>query len=247
MHRRRVHLICLMGAGAAAFLSAASSWRTTPAVQWSVEDAGQILTDSPWARVITAGVARRLSEDELREGGKMGQPRGLGYDNVDPKGSGPKLPTRLLDLVTPSQNRGISARSQVQGIALRMRWESALPVQLAMLKANETPPPASDGDGYRIAVYGIPGGASVKADFKKLAQPLKDQAFLKREGKKDVKPSGVEVFFANDGWAVIYTFPVSAEISPRDKQVDFEAHIGRIVVLEPFVLADMTFQGKLEL
>jgi hypothetical protein len=236
-----------MGAGAATFLSAASSWRTTPAAQWNAEDAMQILADSPWAREIVAGVARRLSEDELRNGGKMGQPRGLGYDNVDPKGSGPKLPTRLLDLVTPSQNRGVSARSQVQGIVLRVRWESALPVQLAVLKANETPAPTSDGEAYRIVVYGIPGGSSLKGDFKKLAQPLKDQAFLKREGKKDVKPSGVEVFFANDGWAVLYTFPLSAEISPRDKQIDFEAHIGRIVILEPFVLADMTFQGKLEL
>jgi hypothetical protein len=29
--------------------------------------------------------------------------------------------------------------------------------------------------------------------------------------------------------------------------VELEAHIGRIVVLQPFNLAEMTFQGKLEL
>jgi hypothetical protein len=119
-------------------------------------------------------------------------------------------------------------------------------VQLAELKAHQSDPPTLEGNGYRIAVYGLPGGY-FKGDPKKLGDPLKEEALLRREGKKDVKPSLAEVFPQSDGWAVVYLFPLSAEISPKDKQVEFNAQIGRIVVVAPFDLDQMIFQGKLEI
>src|ERR1700689_5264162 len=51
----------------------------------------QVLATSPWAKKISAVVTRRLTEDQLREGGQMGQPRGVGNEGVDPKGSGPQV------------------------------------------------------------------------------------------------------------------------------------------------------------
>ncbi len=193
-----------------------------------------------------AGIAGRQSEDELRAGGRMGQPAGIGYDGIDPKGTGPALPSKLSDLVVPAQNGGRSVRSVAQGLPVRLRWESALPVRIAELKAHREDPPTLAGNGYRIAVYGLPGGY-FKGDPKKLGDPLKPYAVLRREGKKDVKPSSVEVFSQSDGWAVVYLFPPAAEISPNDKQVTFDAHIGRIVVVQLFDLTQMIFQGKLEI
>ena len=67
------------------------------------------------------------------------------------------------------------------------------------------------------------------------------------KGAKDVKASKAEVFNLADGVAVVYLFPFSAEISPRDKQVEFDAQIGRVVVMRLFDLDAMMFQGKLEL
>jgi hypothetical protein len=226
---------------AAAFLAAADPpWKSKPPAQWSEDDARVVLTASPWAREIKAGVARRLSEDELREGGQMGQPRGVGYDGVDPKGSGPKLGPNIL-----TGGNTASVRSTVQAINLRLRWESALPVRLAELKAREMEPPSSEGDGYRIAIYGIPGDG-LKGDPKKLGDPLKNEAVL-RSGRKTVKPLRVEVFQRGDGWVVVYLFPLSVEITEKDVRAELEARIGRIVVNQSFVLADMVFQGKLEL
>ena len=222
------------------------SWRSKPPAEWTEQDARQILTASPWARQIRAGIARRLTEDELREGGQMGQPTGIGYDGVDPKGSGPKMPSSPKDILAPGPNGGRSTRSMVQAVTLWLRWESALPVRLAELKARELEPPSLEGDGYRIAVYGLPGGY-FKGDPQQIGTPLKTEAVLRREGKKDVKPSIVEVFPRNDGWVVVYLFPLSAEISKNDRQLEFEAHIGRIVVIQPFDLGEMSFQGKLEL
>jgi hypothetical protein len=73
--------------------------------QWSVDDAKFILRTSPRVKTVEAGIARRLSEDELREGGRMGQPHGVGYDGVDPKGIGPKLPTNITEIFTPGDDR----------------------------------------------------------------------------------------------------------------------------------------------
>jgi hypothetical protein len=246
MRKRRIQALCLISISAVVAIAAEPAWKTKAATQWTEDDARQVLNNSPWARAITAGLARRQSEDELRDGGQMGQPRGVGYEGVDAKGTGPKLPTKVTDIVVPAQNGGRSIRSTIQGINVRLRWESALPVRLAELKSHELDPPTLEAEGYRIAVYGIPGG-NFKGDPKKLGDPLKEGAVLRREGKKDVKPSSVEVFPYPDGWAAVFVFPLSAEISPKDKQVEFEAHIGRIVVTQPFDLGEMMFQGKLEI
>jgi hypothetical protein len=246
MSRCQIQLFCMTGIWVAVLLAADPAWKTTPTARWTEEDAMQVLTASPWAREFRAGIARRQSEDELRDGGRMGQPTGLGYDGVDPKGSGPKLPTGLKDIVTPAPNGGRSERSMVQGITLRLRWETALPVKVAELKAAKIEPPTLEGEGYRIAIYGLPGGY-FKGDPKKLGDPLKEQAFLRREGKKDVKPTIVEVFPQSDGWAVVFLFPLSAEISPNDGRLEFDAQIGRIVISQGFDLSTMIFHGKLEI
>ena len=120
----------------------------------------------------------------------------------------------------------------------RLCWESALPVRLAELKAHVIEPPTLDGDGYQIAVYGVPG-VWFREDPKKLGDPLRNMAALKREGKKDVRPVRVEVFQREDGLAVVYLFPLSAEISVKDGQVQFEAQIGRISVAHTYNLKEM--------
>jgi hypothetical protein len=241
---RRLLLQSLSVIAVAVCLTAAEQvWRSKPAAEWTVEDARQVLSSSPWTKVNKAVVTRRLSEDELREAGQMGQPQGIGYDNVDPKGSGPKVSPNIF---TGPGGADRSARSRPQPIMLRMRWESALPVRLAELKTNEAELPTLEGDGYKISVFGLPSG-DFKGDPKQLGEPLKSQAALKRDGKKDVKPLRVEVFQSERGVVVVYLFPLSAEISRQDGQVRFDAQIGRIVVDQPFVLSEMEFMGKLEL
>jgi len=247
MNYRQLRPLWVIAASAALLMGADPSWKTKPSAQWSEADAQLVLNASPWAREIRAGVARRLSEDELREGGKMGQPTGIGYNGVDPQRKRINLPSKPTDLVLPESDEARRLRSTIQGITVRLRWESALPVRIAELKAHVVePPPTIEGDGYRIAVYGIPGD-HLKGDPKKLGGPLKDTAVIRREGKKDVKPSSVEAFQQPDGWAVVYLFPFSAEISPKDKQIEFAAQIGRIIVSQPFDLGEMVFDGKLEL
>jgi len=229
---------------AAAYLMAADPlWKSKPATEWTEEDARQILGKSPWTKETRAVITRRLTEDQLREGGQLGQPLGVGNEGVDPKGSGPTVSPNPF---TGPGGNDRSARSLPQGITLKLRWETALPVRLAELKAHELEPPSVEGDGYRIAVYGIPGG-NFKENPKQLGEPLKNTAALKREGKKDVKPIAAEVFQREHGMVAVYLFPLSAEIAKSDRLIQFEAHIGRIIVLQSFDLEEMQFQGKLEM
>lgn len=241
--RNVVQLALGIAAAAVLLLAADPVWKSTPPARWTEDDAKLILTKSPWARVVKGTITRRLTEEQLREGGQMGQPTGIGYDGVDAKGTGPKVSPNVFQ-GPGGDDRSI--RSMNQPITLALRWETALPVRLAELKAHETEPPTLEGDGYRIAVYGVPS-AKVKGDPEQLGEPLKNFAALKREGKKDVKPARVEVFQREDGLAIVYFFSWSAEITKSDQHVQFEARIGRIVVTQDFELDQMEFQGKLEL
>src|SRR5580704_14008111 len=145
------------------------AWKMKPAAQWTEEDAQQLLARSPWAKEIVATVTRRLTEDQLREGGQMGQPTGVGNEGVDPKGSGPKVSPNVFS--GPGDNDR-SARSLPRPITLKLRWESALPIRIAEFKSQTVEAPTLDGDCYCIAVYGIPGGG-LKGDPKELGKPLK--------------------------------------------------------------------------
>jgi hypothetical protein len=237
------HAAALIVAAASLTAAAEPVWKSKPAAQWTQEDALQVLTTSPWVKQVTAVVTRRLTEEQLREAGRMGQPSGIGNDGVDPSGSGPTVSANIF---TGLGDNDRSPRSRPQPIVLKLRWESALPVRIAEFQSRSTDAPASDDVGYRIAVYGIPG-AGFKGDPKELGKPLKNLAFLKRDRKKDVRPVSAEVVQLESGAVVVYVFPLSAEISKGDGQVRFEAQIGRIVVAHTFELSEMEFMGKLEL
>jgi hypothetical protein len=221
-------------------IAAEPIWKGKPISNWTEDDARQVLENSPWAKTVVAGIARRRSEDELRDGGQMGQPRGVGYDGVQDK----KLPLRQ-EIGNPLVV-GKPLPSTAPTIRLLVRWESALPVRAAEFKAHENPPTTESDQGYSIAVYGVPASLA-KGDPTSLGKPLKESAALKREGKKDVPPASVEVFELENSVVVVYRFPLSAEIGKKDDVVEFSALIGRLQVSQHFLVAEMEFQGKLEL
>src|SRR5262244_1791233 len=92
----RTFLAHTLVASATLLIAADRVWESKPTSQWTEEDARQVLTDSPWAKATRAVITRRLTEEQLREGGQMGQPRGIGNEGLDPKGSGPKVSPNIL-------------------------------------------------------------------------------------------------------------------------------------------------------
>jgi hypothetical protein len=125
-----------------------------------------------------------------------------------------------------------------------VRWESARPVLAAEQKAADSGAPAVDSDKYyAIAVYDIPTPARWNIE-----KELKGIAFLRRDKKKDFKPSRVTILRKEGELAtVVYLFPRSEEITKRDGYVIFYAQIGRLVVTRIFSTSEMQIQGNLEL
>lgn len=219
-------------------LGADPAWKNEPIQNWTDEDAKQILSDSPWVKSVQGDINPLQTEDQRREGGNMGEAQGVGYDGLA-KDRLP-IPKNIIGLFLHAP-----PPRPIPQIALQVIWLSAFPFRAAELKAGVSLPTLA-GEGYHIAVYGIPN-TNVKGDPKTLGRLLNLQAFLRRNGRKDVRASRCEVFRKDDAMLAVYLFPLSAEITKKDGLVEFDARIGRIAVVQFFNVAEMEFQGKLEL
>jgi hypothetical protein len=233
----------LAAASAVVLIADDPAWRSKAIPEWTEDDARQILTDSPWSKLVAATVLPVPTEEQRRESGYMGERHGIGYDGVDERL--PRTVKQTLELILTGKD---PRQLPVVSLNLNLRWETALPVRAAERKsaAASAEPPLCAGEGYCIAVYGVPD-APFKGNPKKLGDPFKKDAVLRRQGRKDVKPSSVEVTVQEGGLVLVYRFPPTAEITRSDRFVEFRAQIGRLVFAQWFELDRMLFQGKLEL
>ncbi|MCE5311078.1 MAG: hypothetical protein LLG20_25855 [Acidobacteriales bacterium] len=239
------------------------TWKDKRVAEWSEDDAKQVLTDSPWVKTVQPTMAKSANNGEHRRGGGMGRGGGIGIGGIGiglpgmggmgrrggmggPGGGYPGGGGGYPDDRQGRRGDDGTGAGRGEPPSLKLRWESALPVREAELKARETNAPTVDADHYAIAVYGAPNRI-VRGDSKDLVNELKKQAAIKREGKKDLKPSSVQVLQRDDGPVIVYLFPRSTEITRQDKRLDFDGQIGRFKFEQSFYVEDMTYQGKLEL
>ena len=209
------------------------SWRDSPVPQWSEEDARQLLADSPWVKKVHLDKVRNLSPFERRDGGdwEAGIPTGIG----------------IAELGLLADWRDIEAVEHAYALAnlgtVTVRWESAFPVRAAESKVGETSVPGGLDNYYAIAVYDL------RPPFRwNLAKELRGVAYLKRDNKKDLKPSRVVVVPRANGLATfVYLFPRSVEITKKDRNLIFVAQVGRLFISTNFIPGDMRLQGELQL
>jgi len=213
-------------------IAADASWKQTPIAQWNEEAAKQVLSDSPWAKSVTPQWVRDLSPNECEQSGDWSgcTGKGVGLAGIGLFGSA-RQEEALERAHEKPQQRGVV-----------IRWESALPIRMAEQKAGETNVPMLDSDHYAIAVYDIPTPKRWN-----LARELKGIAFIKRDKKKDLRPTEVEILRHLDGRAtIVYLFPASTEISKREGRLSFQAQIGRLFVSQDFNPAEMQLNDQLE-
>lgn len=217
------------------FLAADSSWKTKTLRQWDESDARQVLTDSPWVKYVEPQWVRDLSPAQRRDGGNLNAGIGKG---VGLAGTGILDPLREREALERAHRKPPAPRVMV-------RWESALPVRAAEQKTGETGVPTLEGDDYAIVIYGIPTPKRWH-----VATELKGVAFLRRDGKKDLKPSRVRVLREDEDdetATLVYLFPRSVEITKKDGWIEFAAQVDRLLVSQHFFTRDMQLQGELQL
>jgi hypothetical protein len=227
-----------------AMLAAADlTWKDKQVPEWSEDDAKQILADSPWVKSTTPS---------LTKGSQSNSSPGMGRGNVGFGMPGLGFPGggmggRRGGGGYPRNNPNPADDPNQKIPMLTLRWESAMPVREAELKARDVNAPTlEDEDHYAIAVYGVPV-TMTNGDSKRLADDCKKNAALKREDKKDIKPSSVQVLRREDGPVIVFLFPRTKEITRDDRRIEFDAQINKLTLTESFYLEDMMFQGKTEL
>lgn len=225
---------CYMLVFSAVILVAADdSWKNKSIPQWDDQDAKRVLTDSPWSKSVKLEQVRNLSKFERRDGGDW------------EAGIGPTVGFDGFDFLDPYREALAIARAHQHPDlgSVMVRWESALPIRSAETKIGEAGDPMWVGDYYVIAVRKVP--TPVRWN---LANELKGVAYLRRDKKKDLRPSRVVIQRHDEGLAtVVYLFPRSIEITKNDHDVRFIAQIGRLFVSSFFFPEEMEFQGAPEL
>ncbi len=265
----------LIPVSAAALMAASDQpWKDVKAAEWSDEDTKMILNESPWSKQVTPIVNPESNRIQSplgrggypggggggRRGGGGGYPGGGGGGGY-PGGGGGGYPgggggngggrSRYPDDQDPNGQGGQSRRRTDDDSAentkpVILRWESAEPVQQAILKAKDTNAPVMHDKDYAIVISGLPNrmgrGANVLDE-----KTLKNNATLKKDSNKKIKPIAVKVMRLEDGTKIVYYFSRKDEITLKDRMIEFDAKIGRFEIDRPFVLTEMIFDGKLSL
>lgn len=214
------------------------AWANKQVAEWSDDDAKQVLADSGWVKTMTPTMSRGNQDNN---GGYPQRNVGFGVPGLGFPGGG--MGRRGGGGRYPQQNPNQTS-SQQDAPKLTLRWESALPIREAELKTKDNNAPTlEDESHYAIAVYGVPL-TMLKSDFKSQADDCKKKSALKRDGKKDIKPSSVQVLRREDGPVVLFLFPRKDEITADDRRVEFDAEINHLSLTQSFYLEDMSFQGK---
>jgi hypothetical protein len=247
MLNTRMTFVVLAG-GVIAF-AADDAWKNKPVPEWTADDAHQVMTDSPWAKTTTPSLERTADEGQRRSRGGGSRGGGIGIGGVGiglPGGMGRRRGGYPGGGYPGGTGNGGGRTDSVTPPTQTLRWESAQPMREAELKARDVDAPTVDENHYAIAVRGVPR-QMLKADTRAMEADLKKQATLKRDGKKDLKPTGVEIHQRDDGPIILFLFSRSSEITRSDRRVEFEAQIGRLKFAEPFFIEDMEYDGKLAL
>ncbi len=229
----RWRVLCLIPVVA---LAADPTWRDKSPSKWDANDAKQILADSPWVKHPTPHWLADLSPFQREEGGDLnaGVGKGVGIAGLGILGS-----RREAEAIKAAHNKPLLA-------PVTVHWESAMPVRFAEHLIGDTTAPELKGDDYAIAVYDIQTPKKMNT-----TSMLKDTAFLRRPGRKDIKASRAIVLRpqdADDDMAtIVYFFPGSVEIAKREGMIEFTAQIGRFWLSQFFDTREMQLRGDPQL
>ncbi|HWD97897.1 MAG TPA: hypothetical protein VG345_02625 [Bryobacteraceae bacterium] len=248
---RRMALRLTFGAGVifspvTVALAAADFWNKKQPSEWSGSEIQHLMSKSPWAKEVNAGVLPQPNGPNAGPGpdtspGGLGGGRGMG----GPGGGG-------YNIGSGREQRDRGARPAA---AVTVRWESAQP----MLDATRETLPAEFANHYVIAVAGLPiewgldrAARAHRSDAEKsvhlsdLVERLKAGATLQA---RDREPEGAGVVRrapSDEAWL----FGFSRELLPltaSDKDVEFALNSGPMAVKAKFEPKEMMYRGRLAL
>ena len=270
MQRKTLGQSALAGSVCALALFASDAWKTKDYTQWTSEDIQKVLTDSPWAKQIT--VTSGQSGGGGRRGGGRGGGMGGGRGGIGFPGGGGGYPGGGGGGYPGGGGGGYPGGATREEIVLR--WESALPIQQALLRqgghADESSKPSADADQkdkakdkdkyYVVAVMGLRfptrrnDSDSSDSDQDRSSQNnddlrsrFLDAAQLIPKSKVAIAAEDVQFEGRNGSIAMRFLFPKTFPLSAEDKEIIFHFEARGVKFEHKFKLSDMLYQGQLSL
>ena len=207
------------------FLLAGDFWNLKDVDQWSEEELIRVLTHSAWAKRTT-----------------------LSYRGARPSVLWNARAETNSCPVKEEANAGRYAgrRAGAASIRVLVRWESALPVKLALARLGflgRSPDPAEvnaflrpDPNHYVVSVSGLPGGL-VGEGLSDLAQ----LASLRRKRQDPIYADRVEVQSIEEMTELRFHFPRRPPLQLSDKEVEFVLNLPTARIKRGFDLRKMGF------
>lgn len=249
---------------AAIALWAADFW-AKPYTEWNEKDIQKLMSDSPWAKKVAVAMPTGGGPAGAGGGGGGGGKGGGGKGGGGGRGGGGPQGGGGADPGIDGGG-GAGGGGDIGGgggggtpeINLIVRWQTALPVAEALVKAQYGAEAANSADAqkrlqpetkyYVIWVAGLP--ASLRPQGADGTKALLAATTLSAKDKDAMAP--IEVQFSGGGGRggpidAHFVFPRTAMLSADDKEVDFTAKFGKTVVKAKFKLKDMVINGKLDL
>ncbi len=136
-----------------------------------------------------------------------------------------------------------------------VRWDSALPIRQAVMRAHYGPQVKSVEEAqkmlntklshYAVSLIGFPARMA-QQDPSRLAA-LASNAVLKRKKQDPIVAESVAVRPGDPPDGLVFYFPRRDPITLEDKEVEFQLEFGRLKIKRKFKLKKMVYNGNLEL
>jgi hypothetical protein len=245
---------------------AAPPWRGKKAAAgWTKEEVEAVLNQSPWAQVSAAGFPEQRDD----------YPQSV-YDLPGPAQAGLPAPKNAA---TDGHWSGGVSRNTGHGVMpslpVLVRWDSALPVRQALLRAKELGLDGADSHeiaaaheepkSYVLTVVGlIPAkqykpvgsipqkstsdnddGTRPALSTEQVLEGLMANSSLQVRGKAVIRPENVKI--DSETGVIHIFFPRTREIQKADKEALFSTRFGSLTLEKRFRLSDMMYQNQLEL
>jgi hypothetical protein len=242
MHSRLTRRSLLVSAAAAA-AARAGFWERKKPAEWTGEEVRRLLTDSPWAKVMTVPL-------KLEKPGERGPATWK-----DIPGAGPTLPDSSPGGMIGSPVGGIGAPKPKlpQQAQIVVRWMSAAPVRqaLARLKYPGDPGQAQrfaerEETFYVIEVLGVPSLVAYRGP-ELIQTELHRTSYLSTKTGRLLRPDSTYVAVQGLFLGITIRFPRHEPLSVKDGWVECGGRTEQFEFRQRFELRRMISGGRLEL
>ena len=222
--------IPLLALTLAASLAAAEFWDATPPVNWTMKEVQRLTNNSPWAHLTPLNLAGGAFDSEPgRDSGTDRASRQTATADDSP------------DSAQTNRRNGINSESEppaVPASSIAIRWDSALPVRLALASDRTAPQP--DLNVYRIVIADVPPAIAARADQKSMPS----KTTLSAKGKPALTSLKLEIVPHGKNLDFAFTFPRETVFSAEDKEIEFTTQFGGIRIRQRFRPREMVFRGQ---